>query len=176
MDKGITHRICGKNINEETVLEVGKFAILWNVFEKTKCRESCQADKIMEIAQASEQSCKKIFIEFAKTLNNRAKPKHEYIDEQDKRIHIHCYVDNGLFPNQKSKDGITRDNRKYGIDIVEKIIDYIISVGERSIDGGLFAIWAIRNNMFHGSKEHGNLNEQINLFKSMNAVLKEVNI
>lgn len=42
--------IKGYTLQEETVLEVGKFAILWNCFERSWCQNNCNPSVIKCIA------------------------------------------------------------------------------------------------------------------------------
>ena len=41
--------IIGCDLHKETVLAVGKFAILWNIFEREKCGNHCTTSKIEEL-------------------------------------------------------------------------------------------------------------------------------
>ena len=43
--------IKGCNLNEETVLEIGKFSILWNCFEHDWYRNNCNPTKIRNITK-----------------------------------------------------------------------------------------------------------------------------
>lgn len=43
-------KIKGHNLKYETVKELGKFAVLWNLFEKDFCGKSCNPQKIKKFA------------------------------------------------------------------------------------------------------------------------------
>ena len=43
-------RIKDFTLQDKTVLEIGKFAILWNLFEKTYCNNNCSPSVLKEIA------------------------------------------------------------------------------------------------------------------------------
>ena len=42
--------IKGKEFDEELVIEIGKFAVLWNMFEKEHCETNCNPRKIRAAA------------------------------------------------------------------------------------------------------------------------------
>lgn len=140
------------NLKEETILEVGKFAILRNIFEKEKCENNCNIKWLEEIAKDIQTS--KSWQNFATALADRSRyywfPYPTYI--------------------VKSLDMSKRLSKSQK----EKIKDFMENNGTRSIEGGLFAIYRIRNNMYHGLKEFKDLNNQIHLFKAINAVLEEI--
>ena len=41
--------IKGEKLNDELVMEIGKFSILWNCFERFQCNNFCTAKKIKEV-------------------------------------------------------------------------------------------------------------------------------
>jgi len=102
---------------------------------------------------------------FAIALHNRARAyqssQNESIKDDDSYIdhyvHQHLSLWNGLHNDQK-----------------DKVIKFIKNIWDDSIDGGLLAIYRIRNNMFHGLKPSDDLNSQIDLFRTINAVLESI--
>ena len=55
--------------------------------------------------------------------------------------------------------------------------EFLQNVGRKeNYFGAILLIWQIRNNMFHGSKYHPWLDNQIELFKAMNELLQEVHL
>jgi hypothetical protein len=147
-------KIKNHNLNQETVLEIGKFAILWSEFEKTQCNNNCSCEKIEEIAR---QYCaSNAWQEFAKVLQSRIKNYGETVSN---------YVDSNLNP----ENAYAMNNA-----CKEKVEQFINSEGKESLVGGLSAIYRIRNNMLHGLKELRELDGQIELFKSMCKVLEEL--
>lgn len=159
LDKNTT-QIGYVNINDETIFEVGKFAILWNIFENMKCKYDCKCDKIIEMEKSLEYLGNKPFKQFATELATRA---------INKNSNINAYVNNYLYPANGAR--ISEIDRTCYIPIV---IEFIESDGKKNLSGALLAIYRIRNNMFHGLKGHSELDDQIDLFKAMNAVLEEV--
>ena len=148
------------NINNETIFEIGKFAILWNIFENIKCDNNCTCDKIINMEKSLEHLGKKSFKQFAIELRTRAVKLNSDVD---------TYVNSYLYPANGAR--ISDIYRTKNIPVV---IDFINSVGETNLIGAILAIYRIRNNMFHGLKGHSELDDQIDLFKAMNAVLGEV--
>jgi hypothetical protein len=148
------------NIKNETIFEVGKFAILWNIFERFNCNFNCTCNKIIEMEKSLESLDKKPFEEFVAILKTRA---------CERRLNIDDYVNNNIYPANGAR--INQNDRTRYIPLV---IDFINSNGEKSLTGALLAIYRIRNNMFHGLKGYNELEEQIGLFKAMNTVLEEV--
>lgn len=47
-------------LKDQTVLEIGKFAILWNWFEKEFCHNECNYKELKKVAP--ETSCQGLFI------------------------------------------------------------------------------------------------------------------
>ncbi len=153
-----TTTINGVDIKKETVLEVGKFTILWNIFEKHRCKYNYKCKEINSIELS--HLYKLPFEKFASVLKDRALTK---------GLTIKTYVENKLYP--KSNAIIRKDDKEIYMPIV---IDFINSAGRTQLEGAILAIHRIRNNMFHGLKWYDELDEQINLFRAMNAVLEEV--
>ncbi len=145
-------KIHGRDFEQNTVIAVGKFAILWNIFEKNKCCNNCYPEKLIEISNRLENS--EAFQLFANALTNRAVTfnidSFEYVQHQ-------LAMGNGLRSEHK-----------------ELIRSFMNSGGTDNVAGGLLAMYRIRNNMFHGLKEWSDLDNQIDLFVSMNEVLEEI--
>lgn len=144
--------INGHNFKRNTVIEIGKFVILWNLFENNNCRNDCQPEILVEIGNGQETS--EAFQLFARALKNRA----ELFDVDDfEYVRNHLAMGRGLTPQQR-----------------KLVFAFMNSGGMGSVAGGLLAFYRIRNNMFHGLKEWSDLDNQIELFLSMNKVLEEI--
>lgn len=126
-------------IDNETIFEVGRFAILWNIFENKKCDYACSNEKIMQINESIEQSRKEPFQNLAKELSNRANKFAFSVD---------TYVTNNVYPRNGAR--ITQADKDTHMPIV---MEFIKSNGEKEMLGALLSIFRIRNNMFHGLKE-----------------------
>lgn len=141
--------IIGCDLHKETVLAVGKFAILWNIFEREKCGNHCTTSKIEEL-----------------TFNTS--DKWQRLAEVLKRRQEQFDLTEGQY--------IARKLRQRGLNSeqIEKIKRFLQSNGQEDVIGGLFAIYRIRNNMFHGLKEYQMLNTQKELFDAVNNVLESI--
>lgn len=143
----ITTSLC---LNENTVLEIGKFTVLWNIFECTKCANNCSEQKLITIGENCQTS--EPWQYFAHILQKRATTQNCDIDS---------YVRYRLSLGNGSQH-------------LDKIIRFIDSDGTTELCGGLLAIFRIRNNMFHGLKEYKDLDNQIQLFDAMNRLLEHL--
>lgn len=145
-------KIKNKDFEKETVLEVGKFAILWNIFENEKCNKDCSIEKLRNIAEIYETSIKweDLALALRKRADNQGVNFSEYVDE-------YLSLGNGLNGGQK-----------------EEVKKFLESGGHKNLSGGLIAIYRIRNNIFHGLKDWTLLDEQIDLFQSLNTFLEEI--
>lgn len=148
-------RIKGFDLQEETILEVGKFAILWNWFERTCCDNNCNSAKIKEIAKhifiaPDAQAC------FAGILNKR---RHWFGQREID------YVQESLHP------GNARVSNESDMCVMRQ---YLEQTGDESTCGCLLILQRIRNNLMHGMKIPEELDSQIELFRAANAVLESI--
>lgn len=147
-------------LNQETLIEVGKFTILWNIFEDDKCCNNCNDNVILGMKDFIKTLNKRFFKELAQELKNKAGSISMNVKEY---VKIHMYA-------EWAGSKITADNRRVHIPIV---VDFISSEGEKEPIGALLAIYRVRNNLLHGIKCCSALDNQIELFKAMNAILEE---
>lgn len=137
------------SLQQDTVLAIGKFAILWNIFESQKFENDCTVNKIEKLKlNKSEQ-----WHQLAEVLKQRQ----EQFDLTEEQY-------------------IARKLRQQGLksERIEKIKNFLQSNGREDIVGGLFAIYRIRNNMFHGEKDYQMLDGQKELFDAVNNVLESI--
>ena len=137
------------SLQQDTVLSIGKFAILWNIFEREKCNNYCTVSKIEKLIFNPSDK----WHQLAEVLKRRQ----EQFDLTEEQY-------------------ITRKLRRQGLNSerIEKINKFLQSNGQEDIVGGLFAIYRIRNNMFHGEKDYQMLDGQKELFDAVNNVLESV--
>lgn len=137
------------SLQQDTVLSIGKFAILWNIFEREKCNNYCTVSKIEKLIFNTSDK----WHQLAEVLKRRQ----EQFDLTEEQY-------------------ITRKLRRQGLNSerIEKINKFLQSNGQEDIVGGLFAIYRIRNNMFHGEKDYQMLDGQKELFDAVNNVLESV--
>lgn len=148
-------RIKGHNLDDELIVEVGKFSILWNCFERFQCDNNCNAEKIRSVySRISIDKDKQA--ELARVLNERRSWFGQVIPE---------YVETGLYP------GNARQNRPEDRMAMEQ---FMKQEGNDLHQGCLLVIFRIRNNLMHGLKCIEQLNDQLELFKAVNGVLESI--
>lgn len=142
-------------LNDELVMEIGRFSILWNCFERYQCDNLCNPKKIKSVYSLLSINKEKQ-AKLAKVLNKRRSWFGQVIPE---------YVETGLYP------GNARQNQEEDRLLMEKFM-------EQSEDdlrcGCLLVIYRIRNNLMHGLKCIEQLNDQLELFQAVNGVLESV--
>lgn len=146
----------GYEIEDRVVAEIGKFAILWNCFERLFFNNFLSPKDIIKKSNI--------------IAVDREKEK-ALVDEIQKRIYllydddVNNYVNDGLHPgNAIQSDG------KYK----QYMQEFIDQSSQNSTIGCLLIIHRIRNNLMHGLKMPDNLNGQYKLFKAVNGVLESV--
>lgn len=147
--------IQGCDLQEATVLEIGKFSILWNCFERYWCDNNCNPRKIKSIANAVPVDAEKQ-AHLAKVLNER---RHWFGQlEMD-------YVRDSLHP------GNARSSSEEDMVIMR---EFMKQDGDNLTCGCLLVLCRIRNNLMHGMKHLEELDGQIELFRAANAVLESI--
>ena len=144
-------------LKDQTVLEIGKFAILWNWFEKEFCENNCNYSRL-------ENASKNVRIDSQK--------QKELADVFEVRKYMFMqvteeYVDTGLYPDNAKRTKIDAEERK----VMEDFIDQ--KEGDTTW-GCLMTIYRIRCNMMHGLKIVEQLDDQYELFKAVNGVLESI--
>lgn len=147
--------IKGYNLQEETVLEVGKFAVLWNWFERSWCDNNCNPTKIKRISTTIHVDPEKQ-AHFAEVLNTRRQWFGQL--EMD-------YVRDSLHP------GNARASSEEDMTVMRQFIE---QSGDELTRGCLLVLHRIRNNLMHGMKLLEELDGQIELFRAATAVLESV--
>ena len=148
-------KIKNYNLNDELILEIGKFSVLWNCFKRFQCSNSCSSNKIRTI-------CANISIDkdkedaLATVLNERRSSYNMIIPE---------YVQQGLFPTGARQP--QEDDKR----LME---EFLKQSGDDLTCGCLLTIYRIRNNLMHGLKQIEDLDTQLDLFKAVNEVLESV--
>ena len=150
-------QIKGRNLKNETVLEIGKFATLWNCFEKEYCNNNCKAAVIREKANLIQIDIG-TQAKFADVINKRRIKLGQSITE---------YITNGL--HGENAHGSPETDMNTMCKFLEQCGDY-----DELVCGCLLVIRRIRNNMMHGLKAVSELDKQIELFRSANEVLESI--
>ena len=148
-------KIRNYNLDDELIIEIGRFSVLWNCFERFQCNNSCNPNSIKSI-------CAKISIEkdkevaLATVLNKRRSYYNMIIPE---------YVQQGLSPTGARQP--QEDDKRF-------MEEFLKQSGDDLTCGCLLTIYRIRNNLMHGLKQIEDLNTQLDLFKTVNEVLESV--
>ena len=147
--------IQGTELDDQLVVELGKFAILWNCFERFQCDKMCSSERIRTIAPVLHIDKEKQSA-LAAVLNKRRSWFGQIIPE---------YVETGLYPT-----GARSSSEKD----CALMVDFMEQKGGNLNSGCLLAIYRIRNNLMHGLKMVEQLNDQLELFQAVNDVLESI--
>lgn len=142
-------------LDDRLVIEIGKFAILWNCFERFQCHNHCNPAAIKRIAPNLRIDAEKQTA-LAKVLNKRRSWFGQIIPD---------YVATGLHP------GNANGSSSSDIALMES---FMAQNGEDLNSGCLLVIYRIRNNLMHGLKMVEQLNDQFDLFQAVNGVLESI--
>lgn len=147
--------IKGSKLRKETVLEIGKFSILWNCFERDWCENNCSPEKIKGVAETIPVSME-TQASLAEILNRRRGWFGQL--EMD-------YIRDSLHP------GNARASTEENMQIMRHFLE---QEGNDLIRGCLLVLYRIRNNLMHGLKLIEELDGQIELFQAANSVLESI--
>ncbi len=147
--------IKGCDLQNKTVLEIGKFSILWNCFEHDWCGNKCNPDRIKSISKTIQVDMAKQAY-FAQVLNERR--------NWFGQLEID-YVRDSLHP------GNARASTEDDMQIMRQ---FLAQEGDNLLCGCLLVIYRIRNNLMHGIKLLKELDGQIKLFRAANDVLENI--
>ena len=144
-------------LKNKTVLEIGKFAILCNWFEKEYCENNCNYSRLKDAFE---------------NVRIDSKKQKELADGFEVRKYMFMqvteeYVDTGLYPDNARRTRTDAEERK----VMEDFIDQ--KEGDTTL-GCLMTIYRIRCNMMHGLKIVEQLDDQYELFKAVNGVLESI--
>lgn len=137
------------SLQQDTVLAIGKFAILWNIFESQKFENDCTVNKIEKLKL------------------NKSEQWHQLAEVLKRRQEQFALTEEQYITRKLRRQGLNSER-------IEKINKFLQSNGQEDIVGGLFAIYRIRNNMFHGLKDYQMLDGQKELFNAVNNVLESI--
>lgn len=147
--------ISGYEIKDRIIRELGRFVVLWNIFERQYCGNYATSKSINEVAE-------EITIDLSKlrTLSEVLNARRHYYEHT-----IIEYVDYSLHPinSRLSKE-----------DDIKLMQDFMEQVGDKINTGCLLVILRIRNNLMHGLKTIDDINDQYRLFSAVNGVLESI--
>lgn len=148
-------KIKDNELDDRVVVEIGKFAILWNCFERFHCSNRCNPAKIKSIAPTIQVAPDKQ-AELVRVLNERRRWFGQIISD---------YVATGLHPGNARKSD-EEDNAM--------MREFMEQKGTDLNSGCLLVIYRIRNNLMHGMKMVEELNGQFERFQAVNGVLESI--
>ena len=147
-------------VDKDIIFEIGKFAILWNMFERD-CGCNASSTNIKNYMTKIDNSYnKEIFENFIDVVKEIAKKI--YPDEED---FLEKYISHNLYPKDDERARISDFEIKNELPMVKSFFQ---NPSKDNWVGVLFAIKRIRNNMFHGLKDEYFLD----FFKSINDILE----
>jgi len=145
---------CG--VKEETILEIGKFSILWNMLEE-RYFDKCMTDKkVPDVANFIysdniQQYCLNLVHALLKYLNEDKKTI--TIEKIRKKLYSESW--NGSY-SEMERTILGKSNN------VELLI------------GSMLLLLRLRNNLFHGEKDTYKINAQLELFSAANTLLDKL--
>ena len=145
----------GQELKDETILEIGRFTILWNCFERDWCNNHCNPKTIKNMPQRPEVDMQKQ-AHLAEVLNQRS-----YLFGQ---LKMH-YVKSSLHPDRA---------RSSSQEDMQAMYQFLEQNGSDVLYGCFLVIYRIRNNLMHGLKSLQELDGQIELFRAANDVLESL--
>ena len=145
--------IKGYDLSDDLIVEIGKFAVLWNLFESEYCDYNCNHRIIKRICSNITVSAEKQSV-FANALNGRRLIYGQTYAE---------YIQNGLYSENRAPNSDEKVQR-------EKFLNQ----ESDSLCGCLDCVFRIRNIMMHGLKNVEMLNDQIEIFEAANGVLEAI--
>ena len=147
-----------KNIemNDNVVIELGKFSILWAEFERLYCFPQCNSGSIKEFVVNHNVNEK-----YLQNLSNALQCRKVQLNNSSiENIRYNLILEHSNPISEKDKN---------------LIMDFIGYKGNELIKGAFLAIYRIRNNLLHGLKgDMSVLNDQLELFKAINDVLENI--
>lgn len=148
-------KVKGQALKDETILEIGRFTILWNCFERDWCNNHCNPQTIKNKALSFKVD-KETQANLAKVLNQRS-----YLFGQLKMD----YVKSSLHP-ERARSSSPED--------MQAMCQFLEQHGNDKVYGCFLVIYRIRNNLMHGLKSLQELDGQIELFRAANDVLESL--
>ena len=148
-------KVKGQALKDETILEIGRFTILWNCFERDWCNNHCNPKTIKNKALSFKVD-QETQAHLAAVLNQRS-----YLFGQLKMD----YVESSLHPDRA---------RSSSQEDMQAMYQFLEQNGSDVLYGCFLVIYRIRNNLMHGLKSLQELDGQIELFRAANDVLESL--
>ena len=147
--------IRGHRLREETVLEIGRFSILWSIFENQYCRMKCTSVVLAEIAPTL-------------TIDPAARTRFAEV------LRCRCGLQELLSADYVRFSLHPSGSRLSSEDEQMRMQQFIEQSGNELTLGCLLIVRRLRNNLMHGLKFPDELDGQLELFRAMNGVLEHL--
>lgn len=141
--------------SDQIILELGKFSLLWNAFERILFKQECSINKIKNYQHYDKINNEKYYLNLLNELLTYFNKKKTEITKD--------FIKQKLYSNNRNE---------YQIE-VENVLKND-SHGKELQIGTILILFRLRNNMFHGLKDCFNINHQYQLFVSANSLLNYV--
>lgn len=144
----------GTNLNDETIHVVSSFALMWNIFENGLCGNSANSTKLGNICRD---------IQITPELSEQIESSLSHFKQR--------YVTGTEF--SQYFDGLNfrpNDNKTH----VESVLLGTATTNKDKLLALLIIIYRFRNNLFHGLKRIGSLNDQVENLDTANRLLAAV--
>lgn len=144
--------------SEDTITTLGKFAILWNMFENEKFDKYCTKDKIKNKT-------------YDITINNDI-----ILFMSNLKMALINYLTTPKLSQKSQVVKMFYDNNDINVienHVYEYLNDKPLS-DEDKLQGCLFVCLRLRNNLFHGIKDKYSLDDQVKIFKALNNLLEYI--
>lgn len=171
--------IRGFEYSEELLIELGRFVVLWNKFENEFFNCDCKRKKIINIDSEIIIKSKEIN-EFRQVLLKRLSGYRKdilgiiqydiYRYKTEEEIGFFKNINDSFVKESFWEDVQIEKNTKSITEDVSYIYNFLSNNGDEVV-GCVMTMYRIRNNLMHGVKESYNLENQIDIFKTMNNVL-----
>ena len=148
--------VSGICINDMVVNEIGKFAILWNEFEKIFTQYGNNYDflSLCERITFEMKACDELRLYLLAQKNYTSQ-------ETEKFVNSFLFTTNAIPPKEQK---------------IKNIVYFLDNKGttEEKMCGCLHTIKRYRDNLMHGIKDLSGLNDQLIVFKTINEILEYI--
>lgn len=141
--------------SKEIIEELGKFSLLWNAFECNLFNQECSVNNIKNFDDYDSINNETYYINLINELLSYLNVNRQEITKD--------FIKQKLYSTNRNE---------YQIE-VENVLKNDLHGKELQI-GTMLILLRLRNNMFHGLKDCYNINKQLNLFISANALLNYI--
>lgn len=144
-------------VSSETLMELGKFSLLWAQFELVYFDNDCTSNKLRYLNNVSKFNT--IYDKLLTPMQQLVSELLDYLEETKETITLNDF--HKRLYSQEYKGYFTEADNVIKND----------TQGLELILGVLQIIFRLRSNLFHGLKDCYAINKQVDLFKKVNAVL-----